>query len=102
MASVDTESERAAATLLGWRTFRVTAQGEAIDALEILCPASEEAGKRTQCERCKLCSGLSRPAKSIAIPSHGAGKGHFERVSEAARALELLVAARAVETRQAA
>ena len=32
---------------------------------EILCPASEEAGRRTTCDKCKLCSGMTINAKSI-------------------------------------
>jgi len=38
---------------------------------EILCPASEEAGKRTTCDKCGLCAGLTRKAKDIMIPVHG-------------------------------
>lgn len=73
MASVDSLSEQREAELLGWRTFRVVASaandGELL-ALprsnllarvmargEISCPASAEAGVRSSCERCVLCSG---------------------------------------------
>lgn len=43
---------------------------------EVLCPASEEAGKRTQCIRCLLCAGAETQAKSVAIVVHGAGRKH--------------------------
>jgi hypothetical protein len=57
------------------RTFRIIADVSDLDkANEILCPASEEAGRRTQCITCKLCSGASIKAKSIAIVAHGGSK----------------------------
>ena len=57
----------------GARTFRVIASvADMVKGKEVLCPASEEAGKRTTCDRCKLCSGASIAAKSIAIVAHGA------------------------------
>lgn len=61
----------------GWRTFSVS-DGDQYGA--ILCPASKEAGHKTVCEDCGLCSGTSRQtasgvrsnrAKSIFIPAHG-------------------------------
>lgn len=74
MASVDSAEERLEASRLGWRTFRVAVEHEPADAGEITCPASIEAGKRTQCARCGLCDG-SRGAtdrrKSIVIQPHG-------------------------------
>jgi hypothetical protein len=77
MASVDSPRERDNARSHGWRTFQVTPQGGA-PALasdggrEILCPASEEAGKRTDCASCGLCAGNGRPAADVMIPAHGA------------------------------
>ena len=57
------------------RTFRVISS---IDQLykrrEILCPASEEMGKRATCASCKLCGGSSINAKNIAIVAHGTSK----------------------------
>jgi hypothetical protein len=81
MQSADTESEALAAWQAGRRTFRVI---DKIDAMiagrEILCPASEEAGRRTQCIDCGLCGGNStKSPKSIAIVAHGAGAGNFKR-----------------------
>ena len=56
----------------GSRTFRVITNVDEIDkSNEILCPASKEAGRRVQCVKCKLCSGLtSNSKKSIAIVEH--------------------------------
>ena len=74
MASVDTIEEREEAKKAGWRTFRVAEKFTGEDIVlsgEILCPASEEAGKRTTCDKCGLCAGLSRKAKDIMIPVHG-------------------------------
>ena len=58
----------------GWRTFTVTNPGEAVEG-SVLCPASEEAGKKTSCAKCNLCNGVQGEMdarKSIYIPVHGA------------------------------
>lgn len=57
MASVDSEAEARAAWATGWRTFRVREASDATLAGEVTCPASKEAGARTQCDRCRLCAG---------------------------------------------
>ena len=63
------------------RTFRVISS---VDQLykrrEILCPASEEMGKRATCASCKLCGGASVNAKSIAIVAHGTSKRKAKEV----------------------
>lgn len=72
MASVDSPAEQALARSLGWRTFRVRHPHEPVDTeREFICPASDEAGHRTTCQRCRLCRGTSSPAKSVAILAHG-------------------------------
>lgn len=71
MASVDTLAEKAEATRLGWRTFRVRPFGEELREDEVICPASVEAGHVATCDDCRLCGGSSRPAKSVAIQPHG-------------------------------
>ena len=75
MASADTEIERVMAHAMGWRTFRVRDTVAPLDrSVEIMCPASKEAGYRTDCASCKACGGLSAKAKvSIAILPHGIG-----------------------------
>jgi len=77
MVSADSLAGAQRAWDSGARTFRVVgAIADVVAGREILCPASEEAGKRTQCARCLLCGGSSVAAKSIAIVVHGAGKRH--------------------------
>ena len=77
MVSADTLAGAESAWAAGSRTFRVVgAVSELVRGREILCPASEEAGKRTTCIDCLLCAGSSKRAKSIAIVNHGAGKKH--------------------------
>jgi len=92
MASADTPEDRAAAESLGWRTFRVgSPTPPAADATgapmrrEILCPASDEAGKRTTCERCQLCSGADgRGSVSVYLAPHGTA-ARYAREREARR-----------------
>lgn len=78
MASVGSAAEAAEARAAGWRTFRVRTPVDALLEDEIVCPASEEGGHKTQCESCGLCNGMTdqdtkarRPRKSIAIIDHG-------------------------------
>jgi len=45
---------------------------------EVVCPASEEAGKRTPCSDCRACGGTSAKARaSIVIMAHGKTKARF-------------------------
>ena len=78
MASVESVDAKKQANALGWRTFRIMRQDqwakETLQPDEILCPASEEAGKRTTCENCQLCSGNAIKAKNVAIYAHSANK----------------------------
>lgn len=82
MASVDSEAEMRAAHALGYRTFRVTpGPFENIKGLEIVCPASHEAGQKVECIDCKACMGTSGKAKvSIQIAAHGTGKKHVKEL----------------------
>ena len=77
MASVDSRMEAAAARAEAWRTFRVRAADEDLLKDEVTCPAAEEAGKRTTCEKCGLCQGLQSEAKDIAIMAHGYIAGRY-------------------------
>ena len=80
MASVDSIEEQIEAQAQGWRTFRVRKNSNSDRRLashlrktlanEISCPASKEAGFRTQCADCRLCAGTSRDAKNIVINAH--------------------------------
>ena len=80
MVSADSKADAIKAWSKGYRTFRVTNNLD-LDANEILCPASKEAGYKTTCQACKLCGGASVKAKSIAIVAHGAGSTNFAGVN---------------------
>jgi len=87
MTSADSARDAQAAWARGERTFRVLAdKADLLKGREILCPASEEAGKRTTCESCKLCAGSSVKGKSVAIVAHGASKRIAkQRIKESAQ-----------------
>lgn len=80
MASVDSADEMCDAHDIGFRTFRVTAVGELpIKGVEVVCPASHEAGQKVECIDCKACMGTSAKARvSIQIQAHGTGKRYVE------------------------
>jgi hypothetical protein len=86
MASVDTPAEYQTAKSNGWRTFRTRLASFAKLSNEIICPASDEGGHRSDCERCKLCCGaqLNDRRKDILITVHGAGKVNYSLVQIAA------------------
>jgi|TARA_R110000851_G_scaffold306460_1_gene464889 hypothetical protein len=73
MVSADNLTMAQGAWDKGHRTFRVIDSIASMTDKEVLCPASEEAGRRTNCESCGLCAGSSIKAKSIAIVAHGNG-----------------------------
>jgi hypothetical protein len=77
MASADSIDQAAKANLLGMRVFRVSV-GVDVQAGEAMCPASAEAGKRSTCAKCTLCSGTSINARDIVIADHASG--HARRV----------------------
>lgn len=74
MASVASEAEYLEAKAMGWRCFRTRRPEQPILAGEIMCPASDEAGKRKQCISCGACNG-SRSDKDqradVVIIAHG-------------------------------
>lgn len=73
MASVDNTQEAKAAQSMGYRTFRVGTPAEKVARGEFLCPASKEAGVKTNCAACLACGGTSSPnTASVFIPAHGA------------------------------
>lgn len=80
MASVDSEEEQIQASLKGFRTFRIKTDELPNRTNEISCPASEEMGKRTTCESCGLCAGISKQAKNITINVHGSWKKRLQTV----------------------
>lgn len=81
MASVDSVDDYLDAKELGYRTFRVMAEGESPHNAEIYCPATPEGGSRRQCITCKACAGTRQremnTSRDVAIVVHGSGKKHF-------------------------
>jgi len=78
MASADSPEEATQAQAQGWRTFRVRAASEAVQSKEFVCPASKEAGQKTDCASCRACGGTSSKAKaSPVIIAHGATARRF-------------------------
>jgi hypothetical protein len=79
MASADSVADMNEAHAAGWRTFRVRAESEPVmKGLEVICPASKEAGFKTDCASCKSCGGNSAKAKvSMVIVAHGAVAKRF-------------------------
>ena len=82
MTSADNEAQAIQAWGRSERTFRVIASVDKLmKGKEVLCPASEEAGRKSTCEACKLCSGAGTKAKSIAIVAHGTSKRYAKERS---------------------
>jgi hypothetical protein len=79
MASVETATDKLIANAKGWRTFRVIGSMAELQKDEIICPATEEGGKRTTCAKCRLCNGARPGVKNIAVLAHGMGKKSFLR-----------------------
>jgi hypothetical protein len=72
MASVESEAGAIDAVSKGWRYFRVRRATDVILPGEIMCPASDEAGKRRDCASCRACDGRTRPGQvSVVIIGHG-------------------------------
>jgi len=73
MASCDTPQDQADAVAQGWRTFRGRLASEPVLPREVICPASKEAGEKTNCALCRACGGAAAKAKAnIVIIVHGA------------------------------
>lgn len=80
MVSADDLATAQRAWRLGQRTFRIVQHALQLQPNEVLCPASAEAGHRTTCVKCMLCSGSELRAKSVAIVAHGPGRRFIEAV----------------------
>jgi hypothetical protein len=74
MASCDTIQEQKEAIQKGWKTFRIRHnEQDTILENEFMCPASKEAGQKTNCNSCKGCMGISsKYSKNPCIIIHGA------------------------------
>ena len=79
MASADSFQEGLDARANGWRTFRIRDLATApLTDNEFICPASAEAGYKTDCAMCKACMGTSAKAKANpVIIVHGARSKRF-------------------------
>lgn len=85
MASCDSEAEmRLAQRKMGYRTFRVTPEPfENIKGVEVVCPASHEAGQKVECIDCRACMGTSSKARvSIQIAAHGSGRKYVKEATD--------------------
>jgi hypothetical protein len=73
MASADSEAQQRRAVAAGWRTFRVKQKDDPRLPGEIVCPASEEAGRKRTCETCGACDGAKDSPRrvSVVIDVHG-------------------------------
>lgn len=73
MASCETAAQSWTARRKGWRTFRVKLANQERIKGEIVCPASQEAGKRLACDECQACNGAMDNAgrASVVIDAHG-------------------------------
>lgn len=69
MASVDSMKELKRAQKKGWRTFRIRFDNSICEN-EIVCPASKEAGEKTNCQSCGFCNGADKN-KTVTIKVHG-------------------------------
>jgi hypothetical protein len=81
LASVDSQDEAEQASSEGWRYFRVTTAAQPKTKGETICPASEEAGHKLQCEDCLACDGNGRRSKGIVIQAHGSRKNNFNLIA---------------------
>lgn len=73
MASCEGTLEATEAQRLGWRTFTVTPRPERPAVGAIICPASNEVGRKSTCEKCGLCDGAHAEDErrhNIQIASH--------------------------------
>lgn len=78
MASADTIDEGVQARRMGYRNFIVRPVGSEKPKGAVVCPASEEAGKKTVCASCLQCGGTASGRKAdITIMAHGAAKKNF-------------------------
>ena len=77
MISADSLQDARIAWQSKYRTFRIITAVSEKQSNEILCPASEEAGRKAQCSDCKLCMGSHTTAPSIAIVAHGNGASYI-------------------------
>jgi hypothetical protein len=69
MASIHNEKQLGIAEKMGFRGFLATSDPELVKNA-IVCPASKEAGFKSTCEKCGLCSGERKGKKHVQILEH--------------------------------
>lgn len=69
MASVHNKEQAYLAEAMGWRYFMAVLP-EDVPENTVNCPASREAGFKTTCNKCALCSGALKKAKNVHILMH--------------------------------
>jgi hypothetical protein len=75
MASVETPEQREEAHGRGYRTFRVESSSLTKLRGEVVCPGSEEAGRKLTCGQCMACNGRQDGRRGdIVITAHGPGQ----------------------------
>lgn len=67
MASTHNEAQAGIAQKMGFRSFIAT---DKPIKTAVVCPASKEAGFKSTCEKCGLCSGSRKGTKNIVILEH--------------------------------
>ena len=86
MASVDNVNEAISAKNQGWRTFRTMIEGDSLLADEYHCPAANESGHKTTCDKCSGCGGTSsKMPKHPVIIVHGRSSQRYVAIIEAIR-----------------
>ena len=86
MASVDSEDEAKQANMMNWRTFRTMIEGEALLPGEYHCPAANESGHKTTCDKCLSCGGTSsKTSRNPVIIVHGRSSQRYVAIIEAIR-----------------
>jgi hypothetical protein len=69
MASIHNEKQLGIAEKMGFRGFLATSDPELVKNA-VVCPASKEAGFKSTCEKCGLCSGERKGKKHVQILEH--------------------------------
>lgn len=80
MASCMSLEDAKLAWSMGWRTYRIDSFGE-LQANEIACPGSIEAGKSIECSSCNICCGSDgKTRSSVVIQPHGHARNKWTKI----------------------
>jgi hypothetical protein len=71
MASADSVQDKEQANARGFRTFRIRLANDAPKRGEVVCPASDEGGKKLTCAQCGACNGTAKARRgNVVIIAH--------------------------------